>query len=166
MGFVMTLLSAIGCTAGSRSGSATPSLSDYEITLHAGQALSVDPAATSNGRFQIVPGGKLVLELTTARGKSLIAYDRGATWSVVVELPPNPDPDRPMDVTLDGAPAVARVAGEDVLYLARKARGRITLSRTTGPVTGEIDLTFDEADRDLIKLGKYALHGTFKAKTR
>lgn len=163
MGFVMTLLSAIGCAPGSKAGATTPVLADYDAVLHTGQALSVDAAAPTNGRFQIVPGNKLVLELNTTRGKSAIAYDTAATWSVVLELPANPDPSKPMEVTLDGIPAVARVAGEDVLYLARQAKGKLKLTRTSAPVTGEIELVFDNADRDLIKLGAYSLHGTFKA---
>jgi hypothetical protein len=166
MGFVMTLLSAIGCAPGSKAGSTTPVLSDYDVALHVGQALSIDPAATTNGRFQIVPGSGLVLELRTVRGKSAIAYDTGATWSVVVELPPNPDPSKPLEAMLDGAPAIARVAGEDVLYLARQAKGRVKLTRTSDPVTGEIEIAFETPDRDLIKLGTYTLRGTFKAKIK
>lgn len=166
MGFVMTLLSAIGCAPGSKAGATTPVLADYDVALHAGQALSIDPAAPNNGRFQIVPGGKLVLELSTTRGKSAIAYDTASTWSIVIELPANPDPTHAMEVTLDGVPAIARVAGEDVLYLARKAHGRLRLTRSSDPVTGEIEIAFETPDRDLIKLGDYALHGSFKARTR
>lgn len=143
-----------------------PLLSDYDVALRPSRALSVDPAVGSNGRFQVIPGGKLVLELGGARGKSGIASDRGATWTIALELPPNPEPSQPMDVTLDGAPAIARVAGEDVLYLARRARGRIHLERTSDPVTGDLDIAFETPDRDLIQLGKYSLHGTFKARTR
>jgi len=159
-------LSAAACAPGSKSGSASPALSDYEITVRPGRALAVDPGVTSNGRFQVVPGGKLVLELASVHGKPAIAHDRGAVWSVALELPANPDPGGPMEVTLDGAPAVARVAGDDVLYLARQAHGRIKLDRTSDPVTGEVDIAFDTPDRDLIKLGRYALRGTFKARTR
>jgi hypothetical protein len=166
MGFVMTLLSAIGCAPGSKAGSTTPVLSDYDVALHAGRALSIDPAVTTNGRFQIVPGSRLVLELSTVRGKSAIAYDTGAAWSVVLELPPNPDPSKPMEVTLDGVPAIARVAGEDVLYLARQAKGRVKLTRTSDPVAGEIEVAFETPDRDLIKLGTYTLRGMFKAKSK
>jgi hypothetical protein len=166
MGFVMTLLAAIGCAPGSKAGSTTPVLADYDVVLHPGHALSVDAAASTTGRFQIVPGDKLVLELSTVRGKSAIAYDTAAAWSVVLELPANPDPSKPLEVTLDGIPAVARVAGEDVLYLARQAKGRLKLTRTSEPVTGEIELAFETADRDLIKLGRYSLQGTFKAKTK
>jgi hypothetical protein len=165
MGFVMSLLSAIGCAPGSKAAT-TPTLSDYDVVLHAKHALSVDAAAATNGRFQIVPGDKLVLELSTVRGKSAIAYDTASAWSVVIELPANPDPTRPLDVTLDGVPAVARVAGEDVLYLAHQAKGRIKLSRTSEPVTGELELVFETADRDLIKLGTLSLRGSFKAKTK
>jgi hypothetical protein len=163
MGLVTMLLSAIGCAPGSKPSSTTPVLADYDVVLHAGHSLSIDAAAPTNGRFQIVPGNKLVLELSTTRGKSAIAYDTAATWSVVLELPPNPDPSKPMEVSLDGVPAVARVAGEDVLYLARQAKGKLTLTRTSAPVTGEIEIAFETPDRDLIKLGKYSLHGAFKA---
>lgn len=166
MGLVMALLSAIGCGPGGKAGATTPVLADYDVALHAGRALSIDPAAATSGRFQIVPGNKLVLELSTVRGKSAIAYDTAAAWSVVLELPENPDPGQPMEVTLDGVPAIARVAGEDVLYLARKAKGRIKLTRTSDPVTGEIEIAFTTPDRDLIKLGTYALHGAFKAKIK
>jgi hypothetical protein len=165
MGFVISLLSAIGCAPGSKAGSTTPVLSDYEVSLHTG-ALSIDPGAATSGRFQIVPGGKLVLELATVRGKSAIAYDTQSAWSVVLELPPNPDPSKPMEVTLDGIPAIARVAGEDVLYLARQAKGKVKLTRTSDPVTGEIEIAFETPDRDLIKLGTYTLRGTFKAKIK
>lgn len=166
MGFVMTLLSAIGCAPGSKAGSTTPVLSDYDVVLHANHTLSIDPDASTTGRFQIVPGNKLVLELSTVRGKSVIAHDTASMWSVVLELPPNLDPSKPMEVTLDGIPAIARVAGEDVLYLARQAKGRLELTRTSDPVTGEIEIAFETADRDLIKLGAYSLRGTFKAKTK
>ena len=165
MGFVMTLLSAIGCAPGSKAGATTPVLSDYEVSLQSG-ALSIDPAAATSGRFQIVPGGKLVLELDAVRGKSAIAYDTQAAWSVVLELPANPDPQKPLEVTLDGVPAIARVAGEDVLYLARQARGKVKLTRTSDPVTGEIEISFATPDRDLIKLGTYSLRGSFKAKVK
>lgn len=165
MGLLTSLLTAIGCAPGSKAAT-TPTLADYDVVLHAGHALAVDAAAPTNGRFQIVPGDKLVLELTTVRGKSAIAYDTSAAWSVVLELPSNPDPSKPLEITLDGVPAVARVAGEDVLYLARRAKGRLKLTRTSDPVTGEIELAFEGADRDLIKLGAYSLRGTFKAKTR
>lgn len=174
MGFVMTLLSALGC-GGSRSGSTMPAVSDYDVTLHRGKALSIDPVPAS-GRFQIVPDGKLVLEFRATLGKSAIAYDTESTWTVVVELPAaatgtagtaggTADPTQPLTIALDGIPAVARVAGEDVLYLAHKAKGRLTL-RTAEPASGDIELTFDAADRDLIKLGTLALRGSFKAKIR
>jgi hypothetical protein len=65
MGFVMTLLSAIGCAPGSKAGSTTPVLSDYDVALHAGRALSIDPAVTTNGRFQIVPGSRLEVAFET-----------------------------------------------------------------------------------------------------
>jgi hypothetical protein len=165
MGFVMSLLSAIGCAPGAKA-STTPTLADYEVVLHPQHALSIDPAAPTTGRFQIVPGNKLVLELSTVRGKSAIAYDTQSAWSIVLELPPNPDPAKPLEVTLDGVPAIARVAGEDVLYLARNAKGKLVLTRTSDPVSGEIEIAFETADRDLIKLGAYALRGSFKAKTR
>lgn len=165
MGFVMTLLAAIGCAPGSRA-TTTPVLADYDVVLHPRHALSIDAAAATTGRFQIVPGDKLVLELSTVRGKSAIAYDTASSWSVVLELPASADPTRPLEVTLDGVPAVARVAGEDILYLARQARGRLKLTRTSDPVTGEIELAFETADRDLIKLGTYSLRGTFKARTK
>jgi hypothetical protein len=166
MGFVMTLLSALGCAPGSKAGATTPVLADYDIALRRGQALAIDPAAASNGRFQIAPGGKLVLELTTTRGKSAIAYDTESTWTIAIELPPSADPSQPVEISLDNATAIARVAGEDVLYLARKARGKLKLTRTSDPVTGEIDVAFEAPDRDLIKLGSYALRGSFKAKAR
>jgi hypothetical protein len=165
MGFVMTMLSAIGCAPGTKAGATTPTLADYDVVVHAGRGLAVDAAAATTGRFEIVPGDKLVVELTTTRGKSAIAYDTASAWSVVFELPANPDPSQPMEVTLDEVPAVARVAGEDVLYLARRATGRIKLTRTSEPVTGELELTFATADRDLIKLGAFTLRGPFKAKT-
>ena len=168
MGIVMSLVSAIGCapgSPGSKAGSTTPALADYEVSLHTG-ALSVDPAASSNGRFQVVPGGKLVLELDVVRGKSAIAHDTEAAWTVVLELPPNPDPGKPIEVTVDGIPAIARVAGEDVLYLARQARGKVKLTRTSDPVSGEIEITFETPERDLIKLGTYTLRGSFKAKSK
>jgi hypothetical protein len=167
MGFVITLLSAIGCAPGGKAGgSTTPVLADYDVVLHADQALAIDPAAETNGRFQITPGNKLVLELSTTRGKSAAAYDTASAWTVVVELPANPDPARPLEVTLAGVPAVARVAGEDVLYLAKKAKGHLKLTRTSDPVSGEIEISFETPERDLIKLGNYALHGTFKAKSK
>jgi hypothetical protein len=166
MGFVMTLLSALGCTPGSKPGATTPVLADYDVALRSGQALAIDPGAASNGRFQIVPGGKLVLELTTTRGKSAIAYDTQSIWTIAIELPSNADPSQSIEISLDNATAIARVASEDVLYLARKARGRLKLTRTSDPVTGEIDVVFETPDRDLIKLGSYALHGSFKAKAR
>ena len=166
MGLVTALLSAFGCTSGSKAGAGAPTLANYEVALHVGRALSIDADATSNGRFQIVPGNRLVLELSTTRGKSAVAYDTAATWSVVLELPPNPDPGKPMEVKLDGVPAVARVAGEDVLYLARQVKGKLTLARTSSPVTGELELSFDRPERDLIKLGAYALRGTFEATLR
>lgn len=166
MGFLMSLLSALGCAPGSKAGATTPTLADFDVALHAGRALAIDPAAASNGRFQIVPGDKLVLELSATRGKSAIAYDTESAWSIAIELPGNPDPSRPMDASLDGVPAIARVAGEDVLYLAHKVHGRIKLTRTADPVTGEIDVAFETPDRDLIKLGSYALHGQFKARLR
>jgi hypothetical protein len=164
IGWVMALLSAIGCAPGSKAAtSTTPVLADYDIVLHANHALAVDPAVGQNGRFQITPGNKLVLELNTTRGKSAAAYDTASAWSVVVELPANPDPSKPLEVTLDGVPAIARVAGEDVLYLARQAKGHLKLTRTSDPVSGEIELAFETPERDLIKLGRYALHGAFKA---
>ena len=167
MGFVMTLLSALGCAPGSKAGgSTTPVLADYDVVLHANQALAIDPAVGQNGRFQITSGNKLVLELSTTRGKSAAAYDTASAWSVVVELPANPDPAKPLEVTLDGVPAVARVAGEDVLYLARNAKGHLKLTRTSDPVSGEIEIAFETPERDLIKLGNYALRGTFKAKSK
>jgi hypothetical protein len=166
MGFVMTLLSAIGCAPGSKAGSTTPVLADYDVVLHTNQSLAIDPAVGTNGRFQIAPGGKLVLELSTTRGKSAIAYDTASAWSIVLELPPNPDPTKPLEVTLDGVPAVARVAGEDVQYLAKTAKGHLKQTRTSDPVSGEIEIAFETPDRDLIKLGNYALHGTFKAKAK
>jgi hypothetical protein len=156
-------LAAAACAPG---GSPPPSLSDYEIALRVGYALSVDPGVNSDGRHQIRPGGKLVLEMTAVRGGAVLSRDRGATWSVALELPANPDPGRPMVVTLDSAPAIARVAGEEVLYLARHAHGRITLNRTSEPVTGDLDIAFESPDRDRIHLGKYALRGAFKARVR
>jgi hypothetical protein len=162
MGIVTSLLAAIGCTPASKAG-AKPTLADYEVVLHTAKALAVDPAVSSNGRYQIVPEQKLVLELTTVRGKSAVAYDTSSRWSIALELPANPDPAKPLEVTLDGVPAIARVAGEDILYLARNAKGRVRLTRTSAPVTGELEVAFEIPERDLIKLGTYAVSGTFKA---
>jgi hypothetical protein len=58
------------------------------------------------------------------------------------------------------------VAGEDVLYLAKAAKGHLKLTRTSDPVSGEIEIAFETPERDLIKLGSYALHGSFKAKAK
>lgn len=165
MGIVTALLSAIGCGPASK----RPVLADYEISLHAQRALQLDPAVATSGRFEIVPGDKLVLDLHAAAGKSRIAYDKGTDWRVVVELPPGADPAAPLDVPLDGLPAIARVAGEDVVYLARGAKGRIKLARRGSAgetVSGELELVFETADRDLIKLGALRLAGPFQAKVR
>lgn len=162
MGIVTALLSAIGCAPSAR----RPVLADYDVTLYAQRALQIDPAVTSNGRFEIVAGDKLVLELHARSGDSRFAYDKGSDWRVVLELPASPDPTRPLEVTVDGRPAIARVAGEDVVYLARQARGRVKLTRTADPVTGEIDVVFETADRDFIKLGVLRLSGSFQAKLK
>jgi hypothetical protein len=159
MGIVTALLSAIGCAPSSRK----PALADYDVALYPRRALQIDPAVTTNGRFEIVAGDKLVLELHAVRGQSRIAYDQGADWRVVLELPGSADPTRPLEVSLDGVPAIARVAGEDVVYLARQARGRVKLARQAAPVTGEIDVVFEAPDRDFIKLGPYRISGSFQA---
>lgn len=159
MGLMSTLLSAIGCAPGSK----MPALTDFDVTLHRQRALKLDPAVASNGRFEIVAGPGSVLELHVVRGKSRIAYDTSSDWAVMIELPASADPAAPLEVTLDGVASVARVAGEDVLYLARQGKGRLKLARTSDPVSGEVDVVFETPDRDLIKLGRYQITGTFKA---
>lgn len=164
MGILTALLSAIGCGPASK----RPTLADYEASLHPQRALRLDPAVATSGRFELVAGDMLVLDLHASAGRSRIAYDKGSDWRVVVELPPGTDPAAPLDVPVDGLPAIARVAGEDVVYLARGARGRVKLApRTSGePVRGELDLVFEAADRDLIGLGALRLAGPFQAKLR
>jgi hypothetical protein len=162
MGIVTALLSALGCGPASKK----PVLADYDVALYPQRALRIDPAVTANGRFEIVAGDKLVLELQAAAGGSRIAYDRGSDWRVVLELPPNADPTRPLEISLDGVPAIARVAGEDVVYLARRAKGRVKLARQVDPVSGEIEVVFEAPDRDFIKLGPYRLSGSFRAKLK
>lgn len=161
MGLVSSLLAALGCSPGS---SKRPALADYEVALHRGRALRIDPAVATNGQFELVPGAGLVLELHTVTGKRRIAHDTAADWRVAIELPPSADPAAPLEVTLDGAPSVMRVAGEDILYLARGGKGRVKLSRTSEPVSGELELVFEAADRDLIELGPHRISGTFRAK--
>lgn len=164
MGLVSTVLAAVGCAP---SSSKRPTLADYEAVLHAGKVLQLDPAIAQNGRYALVAGGKLVLELRVVSGGSRIAYDKGAQWSVVIELTPGADASQPLDVAVDELPAVARVAGEDVVYLATKGKGRLKLASTAAadgrPIEGEIDAVFEPAERDLIKLGAFKLSGAFRA---
>jgi hypothetical protein len=162
MGIISALLSAIGCSPSTK----RPTLTDYDVSLYPQRVLKLDPAVATNGRFEIAPGDKLVLELHTVRGKSRIAHDTAGDWTVVLELPPGTDPAGPLEVTLDSVPSVMRVAGEDVLYLARNGKGRIKLARTSDPVTGDIDIVFEAPDRDLIKLGPHRITGAFQAKVK
>lgn len=166
MGVLTALLSAIGCAPTSK----RPTLTDYDAVLHLGRTLKIDPKVATSGRYEILAGPNVVLELRVVHGSSAIAYDKGAHWSVAMELPPGADPTQPLSVSLAGIPVVARVAGEDVLFLAQKGTGQVRLSRTSaagggtkGEINGEIDAVFEPADRDLIKLGAYKLAGTFRA---
>lgn len=162
MGLVATVLAAVGCAP---SSSKRPTLADYEAVLHPGKALQLDPQIATTGRYQLVDGGKLVLELRVVSGESRIAYDTGSQWSAVIELTPGADGAPPAEATVEAAPAVARVAGEDVVFLATKGRGRIKLARpgAGGVIEGEIDAVFEPAERDLIKLGSFKLAGRFRA---
>lgn len=165
MGFLATVLSAFGCSS---SSSKRPGVGDYEAALYRAHALQIDPQIAKNGRYQLVPGGKLVLELIVVRGETRLAYDKQSHWSAAIELPAGDG--GPLEISLDGLPAVARVAGEDVLFLAQRGKGRIKLEKTPAAdtvagtlITGEIDAVFEPADRDLIKLGSFKLSGPFQA---
>jgi hypothetical protein len=162
MGLVASLLTAVGCGSASK----RPRLADYQVTLHARRALQLDPAFASTGRFEIVAGSGLVIELASTQGASAIARDTAAYWTVAIELPASAEATQPIDVKLDGAPIVARVAGEGVVYLARGGTGTVRLLRTSEPVTGEIDLSLAPPDVDLISLGRYRIAGAFRAKVR
>lgn len=154
----MGLLSALlgGCATSGRPAK----LSDYEATLHPRHALQIDPAVASNGRYEVVAGDKLVLRLHARRGTSARARDKGADWSIAIELP-GPAPAVGQTLSLEGAPSIARVASEDVVYLARGARGHVTL---TSPTAGELELAFEAPEKDLIQLGPLRVAGTFEAK--
>ncbi|MEZ4362417.1 MAG: hypothetical protein R3B48_19665 [Kofleriaceae bacterium] len=160
MGLVTTLLTALGCAPASK----RPTLSDFEVSLSPKRALQRDPEIAKNGRYEVVAGEKIVLEFNVLSGKSAIAYDQEAFWSAVVELPPGTDVQKPVQVSLEGLPAVARVAGEDVLFLAQQGKGTLKLEGGGGAsIRGEVDAVFTPADRDLIKLGAFKLSGAFKA---
>lgn len=160
MGLWATLLGLIGCAPGAaRSPSlpSPPSVGEFHTVLRRQRVLRVDAAAATSGRCDIVPGDGAVLELHAARGRSRIAYDKGTDWWVTIEVPRSLA-DGALEVDLASVRACARVAGEDVLYLARTARGTLTLSTTGGRATGALDATF-VPDRDLIKLGEWQLRG-------
>jgi hypothetical protein len=160
MGFVTTVLSALGCGPRSK----IPGAADFDGVLHTQRALRL--TAEGSGGFEIVAGDRLVLELNTTEGASRVAHDRGSRWTVVVELPAGADPAKPLDVSVVDVTAVARVAGEDVVYLARKATGTLSLAGGTKAVNGKLDVAFSEPERDLIKLGTYTVTGAFQATIR
>ncbi len=55
-----------------------------------------------------------------------IAYDAASTWTIAIELPPSADPSQPVELSRQRTGDRPGVGGEDVLYLARKARGKLT----------------------------------------
>jgi hypothetical protein len=160
MGIVGSLLSLIGC-ASSKSG--PPALSDYETVLHRNTSLRVADDSAASGRYEIAAGDHAVLTLHVVRGKSLIAKDTSSDWSVAIELPSIPDGG--VDVTLGEAPLCARVAGEDVLFFSRSARGTVHLDAPSGAkVAARVDVTFESPQRDLLRLGTLPLQGSLSAR--
>lgn len=158
MGILSSLLSALGCA----SPAGPPALADYQATLSRGRALVLDDTIAQSGRYQVAAGDKAVLLLRVVRGKSMIARDQQSEWSVAVELPAVGE--SPAAVTVDSLPTVARVAGEDVVYLARGARGTVQLADKNGSLIGTVDLTFAAPDRDLLKLGSLRLSGAISGR--
>lgn len=159
---VTVAVAALAACARASGAPGVPAIADYEVTLHHKRTLALDPDIAKNGRFELVAGDGLVLELHASRGKTK-ARDGTSDWAILIQLPAATGA---LELRADTATAVARVASEDVTYLARKATGRVSLARTTAPVTGTLDVTFATPDRDHLKLGALRVAGAFKAALR
>lgn len=160
------LLAALLIASAATTASAdAPALADFTAVVHVGRTIALDPAVA--GRFELVAGDGHVLALERTTAARTLTRDTGARWTVVIQLPKTVDLRKRTDLVLDRAPAVARLASEDVLYLARALRGRVKLARDkAGAVTGTLAVTFVKPERDLVKQGAFTLRGTFQAVTQ
>lgn len=157
--WMAVVLPLCGCAPSARA--AEPPMSSYTPVLHHASAVSFDGDVMTNGRFAIVRGAGMVLEFRASTGGSVASHDTAATWTMSFELPNDITTTGAALITIDRIRSIGRIAGEDVLYLSRRATGKVRLSFERTAVTGQIDVAFGNPDRDLIGLDKYRIRGAF-----
>ena len=152
------LLWIVGCALGCEDGS-------WRAVVHRATIIQPVDATEIGGGFRLVPGDGSVLDLSQSRPARWLTRDTGSVWSVVLSLPAHLDPAG--EIALEGRTAVARVASQDVVFLARRAHGTVAWTLTGGShLEGSLEASFDEPERDLMKLGVLRLSRRFQAEVQ
>lgn len=143
----------------------TPLLGTLRGTFQGDSALVTDPAAGPvTGRIQRSPGKGQVLMFEGNTAGRPLTHDATTFWTLALELPTSALAS-PGPITLGTAPAVVRIASEDVVYQSVTARGRLILSDVAPDrVAGHLEVRFIQPMRDHLKQGDLVVDHPFEAR--
>lgn len=164
VGLVLVTGLLMGICAWSCGGSG--GVAGYGAIAYTDAMLVVDPtgATTPKSRYDVSAGDRLVLVFEQSKSGSLLAYDTDQEWVVAVELPADAVDRGTIDIGSADVRAFGRVASGEVMYLSHHAVGEVRLeAQGEEEVGGEIDITFEQQDEDLLEQGPLKLEGEFSA---
>lgn len=137
-----------------------PAEPGYEGRVMTGRQLVADaPNGTVTGRVDVKQGPGTVIWLEAADGGLPLTHDTTSHWTIAIELPTTFVLDGLRDLVVDGLPAVARIASEDVVYQSRVVRGTLRIGPSGGELRGRCDLRFSAPMRDHLKRGELVVTG-------